>query len=185
MTDLTEDDKRRLRETVRYEPDTGFLFWRRRPRSHFTDSNRMNAFNNRFAGKRITSRASGYIVFETMGFSLRGHRVAWFLQTGDFPTGFIDHINHDRSDNRWVNIRQVTPAENTRNTNLYRTNSSGISGVNWSGRDRRWHASISIKGKNTYIGSFEYFWDACCARKSVEAQLGFHKNHGKNVVDIK
>lgn len=45
------------------------------------------------------------------------HRVIWFLQTGLWPDDnlVIDHINGARNDNRWMNLRQVTTAENNAN----------------------------------------------------------------------
>ena len=42
-------------------------------------------------------------------------RVAWVMMTGEQPKGVIDHINRDRLDNRWENLRDVTVEENNKN----------------------------------------------------------------------
>lgn len=43
------------------------------------------------------------------------HRLAWFLVTGVWPVGIIDHVNGIRDDNRWRNLRHVTAIENNLN----------------------------------------------------------------------
>ncbi|WP_428999737.1 HNH endonuclease signature motif containing protein [Stenotrophomonas maltophilia] len=45
----------------------------------------------------------------------RQHRLAWLYMTGQWPSGEIDHINHDRSDNRWHNLRDVSHQANQQN----------------------------------------------------------------------
>jgi len=48
------------------------------------------------------------------------HRLAFVLMNGRFPVGMMDHINGDRADNRWVNLREATPSENSQNTQKHR-----------------------------------------------------------------
>jgi len=49
------------------------------------------------------------------------HRLAWLYMAGAWPSGVIDHMNGDPSDNRWSNLRDVTQAENNANRRKVRT----------------------------------------------------------------
>lgn len=62
--------------------------------------------------------ADGYRMVRIAHRVIVAHKVAWFLHTGAWPTGQIDHINRIRGDNRWANLRQVTPKENAQNRAL-------------------------------------------------------------------
>ena len=42
------------------------------------------------------------------------HRICWYLHHGYWPTQ-IDHINHDRADNRIENLREVNSQQNNMN----------------------------------------------------------------------
>lgn len=50
-------------------------------------------------------------------------------------------------------------------------NTSGVPGVDWVMRRRRWRASICFKGTRYYLGSYENFDDAVQARKQAEELL--------------
>lgn len=91
-------------------------------------------------------------------------RVIYFLHHGDLPE-VVDHINGNTQDNRIVNLRGCTQAENVRNASTPCTNSSGIKGVYWHKRDKRWLVRLSINGKTKYFGSFA---DKEEARKHAE-----------------
>lgn len=49
------------------------------------------------------------------GYHYKASRLAWLYMTGEWPKYEMDHINHVKDDNRWVNLRDVTPAENCAN----------------------------------------------------------------------
>jgi hypothetical protein len=55
----------------------------------------------------------------------------------------IDHINHDRGDNRTSNLRLATRVQNTHNMKLSSRNKSGHIGVHYHTKDRRWISSIA------------------------------------------
>ncbi len=98
-----------LRELFDYDPETGKLTWRRR-----LDVGEW--WNTRYAGKEITALdRHGYVQVKLRPHTLRAHRIIWALVTGQWPTLDIDHINGSRSDNRWVNLREVTRSQNTLN----------------------------------------------------------------------
>lgn len=72
------------------------------------------------------------------------HRLAWLYMTGEFPFVDIDHIDHNRSNNRWSNLRIATRSQNKANY-LHKAGISGTRGV-WP-HHSRWRASIKINQK--------------------------------------
>lgn len=47
----------------------------------------------------------GYIILKIKGEQYKAHRIAWLLATGEYPKCEIDHINRDKTDNRFENLR--------------------------------------------------------------------------------
>lgn len=116
------------------------------------------------------SNVAGYLVVSIDGVGFMAHRVAFKMMTGRDPDGEIDHINRVRDDNRWVNLRDVTRAENLRNR-VYRPvrNRSDI-GVS---RSRgKWRAYISKDGRNVYLGTHETKGEAQAAYVGAATVLG-------------
>ena len=176
-----------LRLVLRYEPDTGKLYWRRRPVWLFRETRRSAAsvcvgWNSRWAGAAaFTAQKDGYLAGRIFDRMYRAHRVMWVLQTGVWPEDEIDHINHDRSDNRWCNLRAVTKSQNQRNASISSNNTSGVLGVSRCspGSQRRgWRARIYVDGDHIELGRFTRKEDAAAARKAADIKHGFHANHG-------
>lgn len=67
----------------------------------------------------------------------------------------VDHINGDRLDNRRLNLRSCTNAENTRNGSHHRTNTSGYKGVYWNKREKKWRAHIRANNIHIHLGYFK------------------------------
>lgn len=107
------------------------------------------------------------------------HRLAWLWMTGSFPPGPLDHENRDATDNRWKNLRLSTPLENMRNRSMQSNNSSGVNGVTWFSRTRKWRAEIKVKGEHKHLGYFADLEDAKAAREEAELLFGFSSGHGK------
>jgi len=172
-----------LRQLLRYEPETGKLFWRERTPEMFAGKSRPAAcaahFNTLFAGKEaFTCVYQGYRSGAINGRKVRAHRVIWKMFTGEDP-GDIDHVNGDRGCNQWANLRSVTRADNNLNRPIYKNNKSGVAGVNWNESWGRWMASIRLNGETRYLGGYETIQEAMAARQAAERLLGFHPNHGR------
>jgi hypothetical protein len=106
------------------------------------------------------------------------HRLAFLYMTGKFPPHQVDHINGVRHDNRWINLRPATDKENSRNMRKTHRNKSGVSGVRWYENCKKWRAQITASGTMYYLGHYNDWFDAVCARKSAERVHNFHPNHG-------
>lgn len=167
-------------------PDTGFLTWKKRTVDLF-DGGKYSAerdcarWNGQFAGKSAlaTDNGQGYKRGRIFSTTCLSHRVVWAMVHGEWPAGEIDHINGMRDDNRLVNLRAVTRAENMRNAAMPITNTSGVMGVSWYKPSQKWCAFINVKGKRKHLGYFTDKADAIAARAAAEAKYGFHENHGR------
>lgn len=159
-----------LRQLLRYEPETGKLFWLARS----GDTRGERYFNTRYSGKEaLTGGCKGYRVGSIGNAAVKAHRVAWAIYYGEWPQGFIDHINGDRADNRITNLRVVDHAGNGRNRRPGANNRSGVLGVGWNKRHKKWRASIRHNGELIYLGAFEAKEDAVAARLEAEKRYGF------------
>lgn len=170
-----------LRELLRYEPDTGKLYWKPRPREMFNKERDMRMWNTRYSNaEAFTSSDRGYKVGSIFGVMYKAHRVAYAISHGRWPEDEVDHINHIRCDNRIANLREVLTSENSRNRKLKKNNATGVTGVFWNKSIGRWAAVIRFEYKQHYLGVYKDFEDAVAARKKAERYFGFHANHGKD-----
>lgn len=80
----------------------------------------------------------------------------------------IDHINRDKLDNRKINLRVVTQAENTFNKGIQSNNKSGYRCIHWDNTRKKWVVQVKILNKNKFVGRFGDFQEAIRARDSYE-----------------
>ena len=99
------------------------------------------------------------------------HRLIWLMQTGSFPAGLVDHINGDRGDNRWCNLRECDPQTNTQNQR--RAHKDSITGLLGTFPFRGgFRAAIAMpSGKKKLIGTFNTSEEAHQAYLVVKRQL--------------
>lgn len=169
-----------LRECLDYNPETGVLTWKERPRSHFATDGGHKIFNAQFPGKRIVGKYDkGYICLSLNNLVHKAHRVIWAIYHGSWPADQVDHINMDKSDNRIANLKEATADENSRRMSLYRNNRSGIIGVSWAKHCNRWKAYIGVNGRQIVLGYFAQKEDAIDARKKADSLYGYASNHGE------
>lgn len=140
----------RVRELFDYDPKTGRFFWR------VAKARRVRVGD--IAGS--IDGSDGYWKLRIDGKFYRAHRIVWLLMTGKLPDNQIDHINCVRRDNRFVNLRHATLAQNCRNAVKRRDNSSGAKGVYYYKPIRRWRARIQVDGVVKSLGYFDCLLDA-------------------------
>lgn len=175
-----------LRQLLRYDPDSGKLYWRARPvamfgAGKFVPEHSCRIWNSRFAGKEALTACTqyGYRVGNIGGRIYRAHRTAWAIYYGKWPTGDVDHINGTPDDNRIENLRSVTHAENQRNQKRRSSNTSGMNGVGWYKALGKWRCHITVDGVTRHLGYFDSFEEAVAARKAADIDHEFHENHGR------
>ena len=131
-----------IKKYVTYDPETGLIRWfvKRHPNKNPGD----------IAG---TNTKKGYIRICVNRKLYLAHVLAWIYVYGEHPMYQIDHINGVKSDNRLVNLRSVTPSENSQNKKKARADSSsGLIGALKNGKG--WHAKICTNGVSRYLGRF-------------------------------
>lgn len=170
-----------VRALADYDPESGVLTWKERPRTMFRGEKSWIRFNQHFAGKVTFKKVDryGHMVGQIFGRDYMAHRVAWAIHYGSWPSEMIDHINGIPADNRIVNLRCVSSSGNQKNKKLARNNKSGRCGVRFDIRTGKWVAHIKSQRKMYHLGSFPDFLSACAARTDAEARFGFHENHGR------
>lgn len=177
-----------LRQLLRYNHETGKLFWKERGPELFRIDRgsrsleaRSNHWNSTFSGREALTADSGngYLVGRVLGISVAAHRVAWCLYFGEWPEKMIDHINGIGTDNRILNLRLSDNEKNGRNAHIYRSNTTGVAGVYVERRSGKFRASIFTGGKTVSLGSYDDLEAAEDARRSALATYGFSPRHGQ------
>jgi len=176
-----------LSDCVRYEESSGKLYWRDdRPVAHFKtkgwQAKWLNKHGNREAGSLDVKGSVRGIHINHKKYLT--HRVVFLLKEGEWPRAMVDHINGDRRDNRWINLRHATPQINSKNVKKYSTNTSGVMGVTWHKSNKKWIARgcYTFKGKQHRL-TLGYYKDIKDAERAVqvwrEYQGGYTERHGK------
>lgn len=163
---LTQNE---LKEALSYDRLTGVFKWKDIKSNKIKEGDLAGCKDNRY----------GYWLIRIKKVLYRAHRLAWMYEYGKFPKNDVDHINHNRTDNRIVNLRSVNRSTNMKNGNVRKDNQSGVIGVSWSKSRKKWRAVIMTKEKYKHIGYFDDKSSAVKARLREEKINNYHKNHGK------
>lgn len=128
----------------------------------------------RFVGKRGRTvghtSPNGYIMVGAYGRPQYAHRLAVYIMAGEWPPEDVDHINGDRADNRWENLRLVSRSQNLMNKrstrelpkNVYKT----VAGT--------YLVALKYEGTTRYFGTHSDLEFACFLAEEVRA-----KYHGQ------
>jgi hypothetical protein len=159
-----------LKLLCHYDPDTG-VFMRIR---------KITWTGNIIESKSVPSKITkfGYYQMNIFGRPYAVHRLIFLYMTGRFPKNDVDHINGDRIDNRWANLREVTRRENMMNVGVRSNSTTGVTGVSRRKDTGKYVAYVDVEGKRIRLGSFDTLGEAAEARVKASEQYGFHSNHG-------
>ena len=141
----------RLRELVTYDPETGIFRWRfGRPGCRAGDK---------------CGRVShlGYAEIGIDGKLRRANRLAVLYMTGKWPDGIVDHINRDRADNRWSNLRVGSHQQNCWNVGPRGV----VKGISWDKAKSKWLAQARIDGVKKNLGRYACIGAAIKAHRSA------------------
>lgn len=179
--------QRVLNRLLRYDPETGFLYWRDRPawmfKRHKHGSRKVSAkiWNKRRAGKRAFTSIDkqGAHQAKFLGIRTFAHRVIWKMMTGE-DANIVDHDNGRPSDNRWQNLNNGSQSDNRKNIRIPSNNTSGVIGVHKCAQTGKWRANIATSGdRSKHLGRFDSFDEAVAVRKTAEKKYGYNDNHGR------
>lgn len=146
----TEKELAQIKDLVRYEWDTGKLFWTKRVSSNAPEGKEIRRLSN-----------NGYYRVHIKGREYKASRVAWFLYYQLWPDTYIDHINGNRSDNRIVNLRVVTDSGNKQNRPVHRTGQPVGVVFRSRAKKKKWEAHAPCNylnrraDKQKWLGNFE------------------------------
>ena len=168
--------------------ENGILYWKERDRKYFPNHKAHVTWNAKLANKKAgsikdnfkkngTNKQYHIIMFKNK--MIYSHRVIFKIYYGYEPI-YIDHINGNGLDNRPINLRSVTQIENNRNISISRKNKSGVVGVWFDSRRKKWRAQL-ITNKKCYWKFFDTFEEAVDYRIFLEETHGFSATGKKHM----
>lgn len=140
-----------------YNLTTGVLTWKER------GTGRSYRRGGKVAGHL---RKDGYIHVQIGRRSYYAHCVIWCLVTGAWPSSEVDHIDLDRSNNSWSNLRLATTSQNA----FARGNKRAARGTEIL-PNGKYRARVGIKGRRIHLGCFESLEDAQAAYRAKAKEL--------------
>lgn len=131
----------------------------------------MVVWNKNFAGKRAGGMHGKYLSVCIDLKQYYQHRLAWLMMTGDDPDQEIDHIDTDKHNNKWDNLRLATLNQQRYNAGIRKNNTSGFKGVSWCEANQNWTAQICINYERIKLGSYATAEEAAEAYRQAAIRL--------------
>lgn len=157
MTDADE-----VRRLLDYDQHTGRFKWRVSP------SNNVQAGSD--AG--CINPATGYVDIKIGNRVHKAHRLAMLWMNGTIRKPCVDHIDGNKSNNAFLNLREATVSQNQQNrVDATSRSNSGYLGVSFHQASGKYRAMIKADGKNKWLGCFESAEAARDAYQFAKAQL--------------
>lgn len=139
-------------------------------------SNKGRVFNTnymRFMDPKPTKSGYTHINLSNKGKSktFYVHRLVAKAHLKPSQKPYIDHKNSIRNDNQSNSLRYATAAENMMNKKVYKNNKTGVKGVYFCKKSKRYQATISAGSIRYYLGSFKTLEEAVAIRQQAELEM--------------
>jgi hypothetical protein len=163
----TDEEKLYINENFRYEPDTGLIYWKKHTQK---------GGSKRKLDKPVGSyEGGGYlqisIVLHNYQWRIRAHRVAWYLYYGEVPFDLIDHIDHNKTNNKIDNLRETNSSKNVRHSSIQKAKLKKYSEGHCIGVHKRrdnlkkpYRATYGINNKKMCLGYYTTMVEAAKVR---------------------
>lgn len=146
LADMPPLTQEQLKAVLRYDPSTGEFTWIQclKPELNGSKAGHVNSH--------------GYIAVKIKGKHLTAHRLAWLYMTGQWPKYMVDHIDGNRANNAWGNLRDVPRSVNNQNIRSpnRRNTWSRLLGVSYHGASGKFEASLTVtkdgRKRKMYLG---------------------------------
>lgn len=136
---MNEEDQ--LRDILDYNKFTGLFTWKISPHRGIIVGQSAGSLDKGTGYTRIQYKRKTYLC----------HRLAWTYEYNKIPENYlIDHINGQRDDNRIVNLRLCTHAENQKNRKIQSNNVSGYKGVHWNKKRKKWRVQVQVSKDKSF-----------------------------------
>lgn len=136
-----------LMDVISYNPDTGEFRWIK-PNKYHSELTGMLAGNLRAAMSN-----KFYRTIAINGRTYIASRLAFLYMKGRWPDEYMDHINGESTDDRWSNLREASPMENSQNRKRKLKKSPLPMGVR-AREGGKYQARIQINKKPVSVGVF-------------------------------
>lgn len=153
---LTNEVVSLIRKIFKYNPEEGILYPNYKRQGGY--------LSKTLSPKYYAGVGRGLLGYYT-------HVIIWIYVTGTFPSRFIDHIDGNKNNNKWKNLRLATKSQNGMNVKLRNSNTSGCKGIHRC-NNGRWRARINANSIVYNLGYFATYEEAVAARR--EAEIKYH-----------
>lgn len=126
-----------LLQIINYNPNTGIFTWIISPRNGINVGDKVGSIDD-----------NGYIIIRIKRKAYKAHRLAFLYMTGKWPEEFVDHIDKNRSNNKWENLREATNQQNQFNSKCHIDNKLNLKGIVYS------YGKYRVTIRRKHIGLF-------------------------------
>lgn len=147
-----------IERKLKYNPDTGVMVWLIGRRKGLPAGNKL---------------PSGYIQVQIQGKNYYLHRLAFLLMGEQLPKE-VDHIDRNRENNKWSNLRPTTHRENCCN----KINSNPYPGVHYNKQHNQWVASYYSNGSEKTRSFSVRKYSTSAFALAVKARRELEKEYG-------